>query len=81
MWIATGIAKVPFFRFIVINALTTMIKSMILVCIGYYFGKAYVTYNYYLSRISLVILLCFVVAYIIAIKTNLLDKLWKKLEE
>ncbi|HEX5430171.1 MAG TPA: DedA family protein [Patescibacteria group bacterium] len=81
MWFATGIAKVPFGKFVSINIVTTAIKSGILILIGYYFGQAYSTFNTYLSNIALILFIGFIILYLIAIKTSLLDKFWQKLEE
>lgn len=80
-WFATGIARVPFGRFLGFNTITTAIKSTILILIGYYFGRAYMTFDSVLSKISLIVFALFVVVYITAINTNLLDKFWKRLEE
>ncbi|OGH06833.1 MAG: hypothetical protein A2W22_02175 [Candidatus Levybacteria bacterium RBG_16_35_11] len=51
--VAAGIAKVPFFEFLWLNAVATLPKALAFLLIGYYFGQAYVRLNKYLDYISL----------------------------
>ena len=52
--IAAGIIKMPFDKFIFSNMLASLIKSMALLFIGFYFGRALATLNTYLDRIALI---------------------------
>jgi len=52
--VAAGIIKMPFGKFIFSNMLATLLKSLILLLIGYYFGQALSTINTYLERIALI---------------------------
>jgi len=51
--VAAGIIKMPFDKFIFSNMLATLLKSLILLLIGYYFGQALSTINSYLEKIAL----------------------------
>jgi membrane protein DedA with SNARE-associated domain len=66
--IAAGITKIPYPRFIWINTLITLVKTFILVLIGYYFGYAYATIDGYLNKAgiisTLVIVIVFTVYYL-----------------
>jgi len=50
--VAAGIIKMPFDKFIFSNFLATLLKSLILLVVGYYFGQAFVTINSYLEKIA-----------------------------
>jgi membrane protein DedA with SNARE-associated domain len=52
--IAAGIIKMPLKKFLSANFLATLLKSMILLIIGYYFGRAFITINGYLEKITLI---------------------------
>ena len=52
--IAAGLIKMPFDKFIFANLLATLIKSLILLLLGFYFGQALGTINNYLERIFLI---------------------------
>ncbi len=52
--VAAGIIKMPFDKFIFSNMLATLLKSLILLLVGYYFGQALSTINSYLERIALI---------------------------
>jgi len=52
--VAAGIIKMPFDKFMFSNMLATLIKSLILLLLGYYFGQALSTINSYLERIALI---------------------------
>lgn len=47
--IAAGISKMRFWKFIMYNLLGTMIKTLLLFLVGYYFGQAYTLINHYLG--------------------------------
>lgn len=51
--LAAGVAKVPFKHYVWYSLMPTLPKSLILLLIGFYFGKAYVRIDGYLSYISL----------------------------
>ena len=63
-----GFIKLPFRKFIMANILPTVIKSFVLILVGYYFGRAYKVFDSYLSYLSIVVLIIFITAYIIFIK-------------
>lgn len=52
--IAAGIIKMPFDKFIFSNMLATLIKSLLLLLLGFYFGHALSTINTYLEKIALI---------------------------
>jgi len=52
--VAAGLAKMPFPKFIFYNTLATLLKSLALITIGFYFGQAFMTINAYLERIALI---------------------------
>ncbi|MDD2753716.1 MAG: DedA family protein [Candidatus Portnoybacteria bacterium] len=52
--IAAGIIKMPFDKFIFSNMMATLIKSLLLLLLGFYFGHALSTISTYLERISLI---------------------------
>ena len=52
--IAAGLIKMPFDKFIMANLLATLIKSLLLLLIGFYFGHALSAINTYLERIALI---------------------------
>ena len=62
---AAGVIKMPYARFMWLNAVATLIKSVILIMIGYYFGKAYSTINDYFNKIAIISTLLLVIVIII----------------
>lgn len=70
-----GIAKMPFLKFLWLNFLGTCIKTAMLLCIGYYFGQAYLKIDRYLNYIGLTITF---VSVLIIIYLILKNKKWKK---
>lgn len=62
--ISAGAARVPFWQFLGYNIPVTIIKSLVLLLIGYYFGQLLRTFQHYLD---IGILLSFGIASIIAI--------------
>lgn len=66
--VAAGIIKMPFNKFILSNMLATLLKSFILLLIGYYFGQAFATINSYLEKIAILSLgigVTLVIAYLL----------------
>jgi membrane-associated protein len=60
--IAGGIAKYPYRLFIFYNTLATLLKSFVLLVIGFYFSKQYIIANGYITKIGIVLTFAFVVA-------------------
>ena len=52
--IAAGIIKMPLDKFLFSNLLATLVKSMILLVIGFYFGQAFELINSYLGKITII---------------------------
>ena len=51
--VAAGVARMPYGRFIALNMLATIPKSLILILVGYYFGAAYSAVAAYLDYIAI----------------------------
>ncbi len=51
--VAAGIIKMPFGKYFFSNMLATLLKSLILLIVGYYFGQAFVAINSYLEKIAI----------------------------
>lgn len=66
--IGAGMARVPYAKFISANVLPTLVKSLILFLIGYYFGTALGKVNKYLDVSGLIIGVLLIVVYIGYIK-------------
>ncbi|HLD22258.1 MAG TPA: alpha/beta fold hydrolase [Patescibacteria group bacterium] len=58
---AAGVAKTPYTRFLWYNFLGTIPKSLLLLLIGYYFGRTYVQLNTYLDYTAIMSVLLTVV--------------------
>lgn len=52
---AAGATKMPFLKFLLINAAATIPKSLLLILIGYYFSEAYVAADQYLQYTGIVL--------------------------
>jgi membrane protein DedA with SNARE-associated domain len=52
--VAAGIIKMPFNKFLFSNMLATLVKSMLLLIIGFYFGQAFRLIDSYLEKIALI---------------------------
>ncbi len=52
--VAAGLIKMPFDKFILANMLATLIKSLLLLLLGFYFGHALSTINAYLEKITFI---------------------------
>ena len=50
---AAGASRVSFGKFIIFNVFGTVLKSLILVLVGYYFGSAYARINHYFDWLAL----------------------------
>ncbi|MCX6731890.1 MAG: DedA family protein [Candidatus Parcubacteria bacterium] len=65
--VAAGIIKMPFDRFFFSNFLATLVKSLILLIIGFYFGHAFAAINSYLEKfavLSVAIAVTLLIAYL-----------------
>ncbi len=65
--ITAGMAHVNFWKYIWIEALGTVPKTLILLIVGYYLGSSYVTINSYFQSIATVvtILVCLILLYLV----------------
>lgn len=59
--IAGGIAKYPYKIFILYNTLATLIKSFVLMAIGFYFSKQYVVANSYITKVGIIMTVLFII--------------------
>jgi membrane protein DedA with SNARE-associated domain len=75
---AAGIAKMPYAKFIGVNLAGTLVKSLILILVGFYFGRAYETANSYLNTVALGGLLLVVVILLVYFVPKQISKLLKK---
>ena len=60
-----GIARVPFYKFVFYNLSITILKSFLLLCIGYFFGEAYENINSIFGYIAFATILVFFIIMII----------------
>lgn len=75
---AAGLAKVPIGRFVWYNFLATIPKSLALILVGYYFGRAYVAYNQFLSTATLFTLASAGLALLAYVALRRFGKLYEK---
>ncbi len=61
---AAGISKMPYIRFLWVNMAGTIIKTALLVGLGYYFGEAYVALDDYITKIALISSFVLIVGFI-----------------
>lgn len=61
--VAAGISRVPYFKFIGYNIPTTLLNSMLMLVIGFYFGHAYKTIDTYLGYYVIGVLILVLIAY------------------
>ncbi|WP_417718623.1 DedA family protein [Salipiger sp.] len=54
--VAAGLARMPLLRFLVVNLLATVPKSLFFVALGYAFGSAYSQIDNWIARVSLILL-------------------------
>ncbi len=64
--VAAGMAKMPLWRFIWVNFLGTLVKSMALMLVGYYFGQAIGSINSFLEFITYLTAALVIVAAMVA---------------
>ena len=55
--INSGAAKYPFNKFLFYNFIATLIKTFLLLVIGFYFGNNYVLFDSYFGKITIIFLL------------------------
>ncbi len=65
---AAGAVQFPFGKFLLYNVLPTLLKSLILLLIGYYFGRAYSHIKTYLDYVAITAGIFFAITYIIFLK-------------
>ena len=73
-----GMVKYPFGQFLIYNLIFTAIKSLLLILIGFYFGRAFVhikTYLDYIAIVGLVVFLGIYWAFLHYTKSGLENKL------
>ena len=56
-----GFVKMDFKKFVLVSLLGTMIKTAVLLAVGFYFGKAYNSIDSYITKISLVLVLVLII--------------------
>ncbi len=69
--VAAGLANVPFKNFLTFDFLATLPKSLVLLIVGFYFGKAYVKMNSIINYAGLAgsaLFIIFILLYVIMIK-------------
>jgi membrane protein DedA with SNARE-associated domain len=71
--VAAGVAKFPFIRFFLYNFVPTVLKTTLLVFLGYYFGRAYNQYANFFDYLALITLTLFIILYIWYIRKNSRD--------
>lgn len=76
--IAAGLAKVSYKKLFSVNLGSTALKSLILILIGFYFGKIYAHLNYYLALATLIVVFISAATYVIFIRTGLAAKIIEK---
>jgi len=52
---AAGLGKMPYLKFIIVNTLASSVKVLILIVIGYYFGRSYKVIDGYLGLTGAII--------------------------
>ena len=68
--IAAGLAKMPYAKFILVNFLASVVKTLILVALGYYFGQALDLVDKYLGYFGAVMgIATLVILYVLVKKT------------
>ena len=59
--IAGGLAKYPYWLFIFYNTVATLIKSFILLAVGFFFSKEYVVANSYITKVGICMTFVFII--------------------
>jgi membrane protein DedA with SNARE-associated domain len=73
--IAGGLVKYPYKLFMLYNIIATLLKSLILILIGFYFGKEYAVANNYITKIGIFLSFAFLaIAYFYMRKKFKLEK-------
>jgi membrane protein DedA with SNARE-associated domain len=75
LWVGTGLAKMPYRKFLIYNFFTTCIKSGLLIVLGYYYGEAYERFGTVFHYLSIGFILLLVIGYILSLKTNLFSRI------
>lgn len=71
--VTAGVAKVPFWKFVWFNFIATLPKTLVLLLIGFYFGRAYAEFSRYLNYTSFAMIalaLLFAIIYLIMRKVS-----------
>lgn len=63
--VAAGLVKMPYWRFLWINFIVTLPKSLALLVIGFFFGHAYNTFGSYIDTTGLIVFLFVAIGIII----------------
>ncbi|MDP2691246.1 MAG: DedA family protein [bacterium] len=69
--VTSGLSKMSYFRFILLNFAVTIFKSILLMLLGYYFGKSYTLISRYFGlygKISVILTALLMIAYFLFIK-------------
>jgi len=75
--IAAGLAKVAYSKVLGLNLVSTTFKALVLMLIGYYYGKIYLQFNAVLNYISLIVIIAFVFGYIVVVRRKVLSDIDK----
>lgn len=73
-----GYVNYSFRDYIFINIIITFFKSLLMMLIGYYFGRAYSSINHYIDYWALISIIIFIILYIVFLKYT--GKIADKLE-
>lgn len=65
---AAGAVKYSFNKFLIYNLIITIIKSIVLLFIGYHFGRAYASISHYLDYGAIALAIIFVAIYILFLR-------------
>lgn len=76
--VAAGAARISYSRFMFYNVIGTLPKSLILVLVGYYFGRAYEKINHYLNLGSYYIIVAGIVLVILYFGFSKISAKWMK---
>ncbi|PIZ72450.1 hypothetical protein COY07_03235 [Candidatus Peregrinibacteria bacterium CG_4_10_14_0_2_um_filter_43_11] len=71
--IASGLSKMSYIRFMLLNLAVTIFKTAGLMAIGYYFGKSYKIINHYFGfygEISMILATALIIGYFLISKTR-----------
>jgi len=68
--LASGVAKVHFGQFLLITTINNVFKVLVLVTIGYFFGKSYLVIGHYINNSWILILPVFVIIVLFLYRKN-----------